>query len=75
MLAELHFTRGEIMQDIHPHITIATRDLTPAAFDEVWPEIKGEEFRASFNVNSIFLLKHNGRDWDVYDEFPFGGDA
>jgi 2'-5' RNA ligase len=74
LLAELHFTRGEIMKDVQPHITIATRDLTPAAFNEAWPEIKDRQFSASFNVHSIFLLKHNGRNWDILEEFPFVND-
>jgi 2'-5' RNA ligase len=74
LVTRLHFSRDEIMKDVQPHITIATRDLTPAVFNEAWPEIKYREFCASFNVHSIFLLKHNGRNWDIFEEFPFVND-
>lgn len=63
----------QIMNRIHPHMTIATRDLTEAAFHSAWPEFSSREFGASFTAKSIFLLKHNGKFWDIYREFPFGG--
>lgn len=72
---ELEFSEREIMNDIQPHITIATRDLTKEAFREAWPEFQEKEFSGSFIVNSLFLLKHNGRNWDVYKEFTFGSNG
>jgi len=69
---ELNFTPEEIMKDMQPHMTVATRDLTKSAFSEAWSELQEEKFKASFEVNSIFLLKHNGRHWDIMEEFPFG---
>jgi 2'-5' RNA ligase len=75
LLTELNFTPGEIMKSLAPHITVATRDLTKDSFNEAWPEFQNEEFRESFEVNSIFLLKHNGRHWDILEEFPFGRQA
>ncbi|MGB8358757.1 MAG: 2'-5' RNA ligase family protein [Bacteroidales bacterium] len=71
LLAELGFTPGEITNDMQPHMTIAARDLTKQSFSEAWPQLQEEDFRASFEVNSIFLLKHNGRHWDILGEFPF----
>lgn len=71
LLEQLHFEQDEVMKSVQPHITIATRDLTKAAFSEAWAEFEEEEFRASFDVGSIFLLKHNGRSWDIMEEFPF----
>ena len=71
LMTELHFSPAEIMKDVQPHITVATRDLTKEAFSEAWPGIRDEEFVASFDVHSIFLLKHNGRNWDILEEFPF----
>lgn len=67
----LSFTEKEIKQQLHPHLTIATRDLHKAAFHAAWDEFKNREFRASFDVNSLFLLKHNGKYWDIFREFPF----
>lgn len=69
----LNFNGSEIMKNVQPHITIATRDLSPEAFNEAWPEKMKEEFKASFIIRSICLMKHNGRNWDVYREFNFGG--
>lgn len=68
---ELEFKENEISSKIHPHITIATRDLSKENFDKAWPVFEFREFKASFLVHSLFLLKHNGRFWDIYKEFPF----
>lgn len=71
LVNELSFQKHEITADIHPHMTIATRDLSKPAFREAWPEFQQREFQGSFLVKSLFLLKHNGKHWDVYREFPF----
>lgn len=71
LAGNLNFDRSEIMEDLQPHITVATRDLTKEAFRMAWPEFQDEEFRGTFNVRSLFLLKHNGKDWDILEEFPF----
>lgn len=72
LMTELHFSPSEIMMDVQPHITVATRDLAKEAFNKAWPTLQKEEFKASFDVHSVFLLKHNGRNWDILEEFPFG---
>jgi len=72
LIDELHFHHDEVMRSVQPHITVATRDLTKAAFGEAWAEFEDEEFSASFEAGSLFLLKHNGRSWDILEEFPFG---
>lgn len=69
------FSAGEIMHDVQPHITIATRDLTKEAFREAWPEFQDKEFRGTFEVHSLFLLKHNGKSWDIHKEFSFGNNG
>ena len=73
MLIEgLGFEQHEVTEELKPHITIATRDLTATAFSEAWPVMQKEKFTGGFRVKSIFLLKHNGRNWDILQEFPFG---
>lgn len=72
LLTELDFSLEEIKEEFHPHISVATRDLTRSAFSEAWPEFRDEKFTGEFWVGSIFLLKHNGRNWDILEEFPFG---
>ncbi|WP_089377264.1 2'-5' RNA ligase family protein [Lutibacter flavus] len=68
---ELEFKENEISSKIYPHITIATRDLSKENFDKAWPLFEFRKFKASFLVNSLFLLKHNGKFWDIYKEFQF----
>ncbi len=73
MLIEiLAFEQHEVMGELQPHITVATRDLTKTAFSEAWPVLREEAFAGGFRVESIFLLKHNGRSWDILREFTFG---
>jgi len=60
-----------LTQKIHPHMTIATRDLSEKAFKKAWCLFNEREFEASFLCKSLFLLKHNGRFWDIYREFHF----
>lgn len=68
---ELEFKNNKSPFDFHPHMTIATRDLPEESFNRAWPEFEKREFEASFTVKSLFLLKHNGKDWDIYREYPF----
>ncbi|MBT8298865.1 MAG: 2'-5' RNA ligase family protein [Maribacter sp.] len=68
---KMKFTEKAINQNIHPHMTIATRDLSIEAFHGAWREFEKREFEASFLTKSLFLLKHNGKFWDVYREFLF----
>ncbi len=59
--------------DFNPHMTIATRDLTEDAFEKAWPEFKNRTFRTSFLADSLVLLKHNGKKWEIFKVFPFNG--
>ncbi|MCP4122461.1 MAG: 2'-5' RNA ligase family protein [Bacteroidetes bacterium] len=61
----------EIMSNIFPHMTIATRDLTRQHFKNAWSEFESRSFIATFRVYSLHLLKHNGKNWDIYKEFKF----
>lgn len=55
----------------NPHLTIAFRDLKPATFRQAWDEFRDKEIEHSFEVESLFLLKHNGKTWDIFREFTF----
>lgn len=74
LMNQLSFQNKEINIEIHPHITIATRDLDATTFVKAWPHYKNREFKASFEINSLVLLKHNGVFWDIYREFLFTED-
>lgn len=59
-------------QGYHPHITVAFRDLKKALFPDAWAEFQERKFSADFEVSSYWLLKHNGKEWQLHVEFPFG---
>ncbi len=71
LLKKMEFPQGEIMNEVHPHITLATRDLSRDSFGKAWAGFENRKFTGSFTVNSLFLLKHNGRYWDIFREFAF----
>jgi len=56
-----------------PHITLAFRDLTEQNFQKARADCQSTTFNARFRVGSIFLLKHNGKHWEVKNEFPLRG--
>lgn len=58
-------------RELHPHITLATRDLYRKAFRDAWEDFQKRQFSAKFEVNKLSLFKHNGKTWDVYKEFNF----
>lgn len=58
----------EDMRGFHPHITIAFRDLKKTLFNRIWNEFKTREFRGSFDVKTIALLKLEDK-WEVYRVF------
>ena len=70
---QLQFPDKELMEEIHPHMTIATRDLSKKMFHKAWPEFKDREFEATFTADHLHLLKHTGKHWGFFREFPFEG--
>lgn len=55
----------------HPHLTLAFRDLKKPLFYLAWQKYKDKELEYTFNCDSLALLKHNGKSWEVYKEFYF----
>lgn len=55
----------------HPHVTVAFRDLRNADFRKAWEIYKEKDFRGEFTCNSLSLLKHNGKFWEVNSEISF----
>lgn len=66
----LHSTHGG--KGFTPHMTVAFRDLRPQSFKQAWPQFQEKTFSVEFVNNSINLLKHNGKFWEVHHEFFFG---
>jgi 2'-5' RNA ligase len=55
----------------HPHVTLAFRDLKKEEFVKAWEEFNSKSYKASFLVDKITLLKHNGIRWEVFRDFRF----
>lgn len=55
--------------DFNPHMTIAHKDLKKWLFAEAWKYFSSQHYTRIFQVKSIALLQHNGRRWDIYEEF------
>lgn len=64
-------SENRVNDDIHPHMTIATRDLEEKEYHKAWEEFQNREYKDSFPVKSLFLFKHNGENWDIFREFDF----
>jgi 2'-5' RNA ligase len=47
----------------HPHLTVAFRDLKPAAFRQAWPEFEQRPADYRFTASAIALLRHTGNAW------------
>ncbi|MBZ9631307.1 2'-5' RNA ligase family protein [Salegentibacter sp. LM13S] len=63
--------KHEKFSKIHPHITLASRDLHYKQFPKAWADFKEREFEASFTANSFTLLKHDGKQWHHHCDFKF----
>ncbi len=57
--------------NFHPHMTIGFRDLKKSDFYAAKAFYEKEKFQASFMCSSCWLLKHNGKNWDLYHEWLF----
>jgi len=54
----------------HPHITVAFRDLKREFYKKAWEEFREKSFTGSFLSDRIWLLKHDGKKWNPFHEFP-----
>ena len=58
-----------------PHMTVAFRDLTKAAFHQAWPAFQQKQLAFDFVAQHLSLLRHNGQQWQIYQEYPLGKSA
>ena len=56
---------------IHPHLTIATRDLQENIFPQAWAAFKEKRYQADFIADELTLFRHNGKTWQREESFPF----
>ena len=78
-LALTHFCKAEfnlfnanrLDLPYHPHLTVAFRDLKKSVFPLAWAQVEHADFKQRFTCNSLALLKHNGKQWEVRSTFGF----
>ena len=58
-----------------PHMTVAFRDLTKAAFYQAWPEFQQKTLRFDFTAQRLTLLHHDGQRWQPYQSYSFEASA
>lgn len=66
-----NFSRNH-KRPLHPHITLATRDLREEFYRAAWKDYKDRKYTAAFTAASLHLLRHTGKTWEIYCEFLFG---
>ncbi|MEA5536584.1 2'-5' RNA ligase family protein [Crocosphaera sp. XPORK-15E] len=52
-----------------PHLTVGFRDLTKPNFYLAWSEFQDKKFYFEFIIDKLTLLLHNGKMWEIYQEF------
>lgn len=55
----------------NPHVTLAFRDLKKAHFSGAWQAFHHRRFEGDFTAHHLWLLKHNGREWQAWRNMPF----
>lgn len=71
---EQHFSQDLNIQPkgpfgFHPHMTVAFRDLTAEVFPKAWAHFSAQDYRRSFSVDQLSLLRHNGEKWEIEANF------
>lgn len=62
---------ARIFREYNPHITIGYRDIPRETFPAIRERYSELRFRDGFTARSLYFWKHNGRHWEVLQEFPF----
>ncbi|MFN1834865.1 2'-5' RNA ligase family protein [Balneola sp. MJW-20] len=51
----------------HPHITLGFKDWNREQFRKAQEEYQNRLFEAHFDARELYLLKHNGKNWEIAD--------
>lgn len=49
----------------HPHVTIATRDMSPEAFEKAWDYFSPKKVQWNFPGNHLALLRLGKEKWEI----------
>jgi 2'-5' RNA ligase len=59
----------------HPHMTIGFKDLKPDMHALAWRKFSDTLYRRRFILDSIYLMRHNGKEWVTIEKGLFGSSA
>ena len=65
LIQSIQLNTSEYTYVTQPHITLASRDLNSNTFSKIWKELQEKNYSATCIIDSIYLLKHNGKTWDI----------
>lgn len=68
--AELNIANPNADRPFAPHITVASRHLTPLSFQQVWTQLQARPVEFEFSGDRLTLLVHTGQQWLVRSTFP-----
>lgn len=54
-----------------PHMTVASRKMTPRIFKQAWAELQPRTVEFAFICDRLTLLIHDNRQWHIHAEFDF----
>lgn len=69
LMHSIGLSEREQVENLHPHVTLATRDVKKEVFKEMWSEFRNREFSAAFKAEELYVFKHNGKTWDIWQKF------
>lgn len=56
-----------------PHITIGYRDISPEIVPQIKVDYATPTFEGSFSIGTLYLWEHDGKKWNVTDEYFLNG--
>jgi 2'-5' RNA ligase len=60
-------------QPFTPHVTIATRDLSPQAFTESWAYLSNRSLEMDMSISKLSLMILRDGKWEVFKSFSWAG--
>jgi len=74
LVTRKQFSRSKEERPLHPHVSIATRDLHKKAFREAWEIFKEKKYETTWFASGISILRHDQKKWDVIFTSHFAND-
>lgn len=72
VMSKIELKDHELTSKIHPHITLATRDIPRNIFSKIWNGFKDKSYQRKFMADIIVLFKHDGKIWHQHKFFQLG---